>query len=93
MRELRGVPHRMREEGAPVAARAPPHKNVYRTHGPSRLLQLPPNRQFTEILDCSDACAVTNCKEVPPPPSPVPTSTAIECCTSKKRFKSRACRL
>eukprot|EP00290_Baffinella_frigidus_P041813 CAMPEP_0180294068 /NCGR_PEP_ID=MMETSP0988-20121125/17953_1 /TAXON_ID=697907 /ORGANISM="non described non described, Strain CCMP2293" /LENGTH=91 /DNA_ID=CAMNT_0022270925 /DNA_START=61 /DNA_END=332 /DNA_ORIENTATION=+ len=26
--------------------------------------KLPPNRQFTEILDCSDACAVTNCKEV-----------------------------
>jgi hypothetical protein len=31
----------------------------------SSALQLPPNRQFTEILDCSDACAVTNCKEVP----------------------------
>eukprot|EP00960_Hanusia_phi_P003318 97620-Hanusia_phi.AAC.1 len=26
--------------------------------------KLPPNRQFTEILDCSDACAVTHCKEV-----------------------------
>jgi hypothetical protein len=31
----------------------------------SCVAQLPPNRQFTEILDCSDACAVTNCKEVP----------------------------
>lgn len=26
--------------------------------------KLPPTRQFTEILDCSDQCAVTHCKEV-----------------------------
>ena len=72
MRELRRVPHRVCQEGSntllpdssfccKVAVFLQPLRSSLEP-------QLPPNRQFTEILDCSDACAVTNCKEVSVPP-------------------------
>ncbi len=71
MRELRGVSDGVREEGADAASLCIRLARfaVFIPSEPlgSTFLQLPPNRQFTEILDCSDACAVTNCKEVPPP--------------------------
>ena len=72
MREFRRVPHRVCEEGptTPLSESSFCCK-VAMLLQPLRISlepQLPPNRQFTEILDCSDACAVTNCKEVSVPP-------------------------
>jgi hypothetical protein len=88
MREFRRVPHRVCQEGSntllpdssfccKVAVFLQPLRSSLEP-------QLPPNRQFTEILDCSDACAVTNCKEVGvPPPAPhalrSPTRPAGDC--------------